>query len=121
MYWVIRALFTEVCRRGGTPTAWNRHVGACSFTSPISTNNDLMCPSKISAHATWWGPAKVLPNGSRTCQGRPWLQDVAFKSWIVTYMADSRKAYCKVCNGAITTKHCDLRRHAKSNKALTYG
>ena len=28
---------------------------------------DLMTPSKISAHATGWGPAKMLPIGPRTC------------------------------------------------------
>ena len=32
---------------------------------------DMMPPSKISAHATEWGPAEVLLIGPRTCQGRP--------------------------------------------------
>jgi len=42
------------------------------------------------------------------------LQDSELKSWLSAYglyPADSRKAFCEVCNNTIIAKHCELKRH----------
>jgi len=61
--------------RGGTDSValtltWHYPFRASVFH--VTHNYDLMSSTKISAHATEWGPAKVLPIGPRTCEGRPW-------------------------------------------------
>jgi len=62
---------------------------------------------------------KILPAKPRqNCQKlqRIWQQDTEHKSWIGTFPADSRKAYCKICNNTIIAKHFERKRHVGSKK-----
>jgi len=44
-----------------------------------------------------------------------WLQDAELTAKVgsmpATYPADSTKAFCEVCNYAITATYCELKRH----------
>jgi len=49
--------------------------------------------------------------------GKPKLTNVStymvarFRTGLSAYPADSRTAFCEVCNNAIIAKHCELERH----------
>ena len=59
---------------------WHYPFRSRSFTSLIISTIMTWWPSsRISAHATEWGPAKMLPIGLRSCQGRPCLWPLSDK------------------------------------------
>jgi len=45
------------------------------------------------------------------------IQKLKFGSVPTAYPGGSRKAFCEVCNNAIITKYCELKRHNYSSKS----
>jgi len=39
------------------------------------------------------------------------IQNLEVGSVPIVYPADSRKAFCEVCNNSTKAKHCELKRH----------
>jgi len=61
--------------------AWYRPIRPCSLTSLISIIMARFLPSKISAHPTECGPAKVFPTGARIAKAGP-----ALRQWSPTLL-----------------------------------
>ena len=47
-----------------------------------------------------------------------WLQDPAFKKWLVAVEIDNTKASCKYCGNLIRAHKADLTKHAGTSKHL---